>query len=397
MPTVYAMSIHKQPGKPNWFCSFATWDAEGEKWRRHFKSTGTAEKRQALEICRAWTNAARAGKNGKLTPDSAREIIARGVADVFAAATLDTMPTRSVRDWCAAWLESKRLEAEPSTLSRYAGIVERFTDYLGTKANKDVASLTATEIGKFRDVMARDLSRNSANLAIKVLRVALGSALKQGLVTSNPASKVDVLKQRGENKRRGFTVKEIERVLKAADGSEWRGMVLAGLYTGARLSDLARLTWRNVDLEAGTLNFTAKKTGGRLSVPLAKPLADYLENISTSDDPSASLFPMLSKKTTSKLSEGFRFVLADAGLATPPKHRGTGKGLSAAREVSELSFHSLRHSFVSILKATGSNEATAMALAGHATQAVSQNYTSLDDATLRAAVNRLPDVTRAGR
>lgn len=39
------------------------------------------------------------------------------------------------------------------------------------------------------------------------------------------------------------------------------------------------------------------------------------------------------------------------------------------------------------------NEATAMALAGHATQAVSQNYTHMDDDVLRAAVDKLPDVT----
>jgi hypothetical protein len=34
-----------------------------------------------------------------------------------------------------------------------------------------------------------------------------------------------------------------------------------------------------------------------------------------------------------------------------------------------------------------------MALAGHETKAISEHYTTLDDATLRAAVNKLPDVT----
>jgi len=86
-------------------------------------------------------------------------------------------------------------------------------------------------------------------------------------------------------------------------------------------------------------------------------------------------------------------VLADAGLAEPPNKRSTGKGRHAAREVSELSFHCLRHAFVSILKSTGASQAVAMALAGHETKAISQRYTTLDDATLRAAINKLPDVT----
>ncbi len=388
-------SIHKQPGKPFFFCSFSTWDSEREQWRRHFKSTGTANKREAEEVCRTWAVAAKAGRSGKLTADSAREIISRGVADVFAAANREHLPSRSVRDWCAAWLVTKRIESATTTVSRYAGIMERFTDYLGRKADRDVASLTATDVGGFRDSLARDLSRNSANLAVKTLRACLNSAFKQGLLTSNPASKVDKLKVRGGIQRRGFTLKEIARVLKAAEGSEWYGMTLAGLYCGARLTDISRLTWRAVDLIAGTLSFVAKKTGGRVSIPLAKPLADYLTELPAPDSPDAPVFPTLYTKKASTLSGGFRSVLADAGLATAPAaHRSTGKGRDAARDVSELSFHSLRHSFVSILKMTGANEATAMALAGHETKAVSRNYTHMDEDVLRAAVDRLPDVTQ---
>ena len=389
-------SIHKQPGKPFYFCSFSTWDAEAGNSRRHFKSTATANKREAEQICATWARAAQTAKAGRLTPDSAREIIARGVADVFTAANREHLPSRSVRDWCAAWLVTKRLEAAENTVSRYSGIIERFTAFLGKKADRDIAGLTAGDVGGFRDALAMDLSRNSANLAVKTLRVCLGSAFKQGLVTSNPASKVDLLKVRGGVQRRGFTLKEIRRVLKAAEGSEWYGMTLAGLYCGARLGDIARLTWRSVDLSTGTLSFVARKTGSRVSVPMARPLADNLESLPAPDSPDAPVFPRLSKKTVSKLSEGFRSVLADCGLATPPTHRRTGKGLDAAREVSELSFHSLRHSFVSILKMTGANEAVAMALAGHTTQAVSQNYTHMDDDVLRAAVDKLPDVRQNG-
>ena len=390
-------SIHKQPGKPNWFCSFSTWDTEGGQWRRHFKSTGSTDKRQAEQICRTWEKAARVGRKGTLTTDAAREIIAGGVADVFSASNRENMPSRSVRDWCATWLDTKRVEAAPTTVSRYAGVLERFKTHLGKKADRDLASLTAADIGGFRDALSKDLSRNSANLSVKTLRVCLRAALKQGLVTRNVAGDVDKLKQRGETRRRPFTLAEIRRVLKAADGSEWYGMTLAGLYCGVRLTDLAHLTWRAVDLEAGTLSFVAKKTGQRLSVPLAKALVDYFTELPATDSPDAPIFPKLATKSASKLSEGFRSVLADTGLAEPVNKHSTGKGRHAAREVSELSFHSLRHSFVSILKSTGANEAVAMALAGHETKAISQHYTTLDDATLRAAVNKLPDVTKGAK
>ena len=234
-------SIHKQPGRPFYFCAFNEWDSEASRWKRRFTSTSTANKREAQEICRTWDKAAKAARRGRLTPAAAREIIARGVADVFTASNREHLPSRSVRDWCAAWLDAKRLESAVTTASRYEGIIARFTDHLGRKADRDLAGLTATDIGSFRDSLARDLSRNSANLAVKTLRVCLGSALKQGLVTSNAASQVDKLKARGESQRRPFTLKEIARVLKAADGSEWRGMTILGIYLGARLTCVHRV------------------------------------------------------------------------------------------------------------------------------------------------------------
>lgn len=78
-------------------------------------------------------------------PESAREIIAGGVADVFLGANRERMPSRSVRDWCSAWLETKRVEAAATTGSRYEGILTRFKSHLGKKAERDIASLTAAE------------------------------------------------------------------------------------------------------------------------------------------------------------------------------------------------------------------------------------------------------------
>jgi integrase len=386
-------SVHKQKGRPYWFGSYSTGTTPDLKW--HFKSTKTKDKRAALEICRAWERTAKIGRAGKLTPETAREIVARGVADIFTAVNSETMPSASLRAWCRQWLDAKQIEAEPSTVQRYTYAVDQFLAFLGAKAERDIASVRSTDVARFRDEQARVLSRNTANLGVKVLRACFNAAFKQGLLTSNPAKVVDMLKQRGESKRRAFTLAELRRVLDAAKGSDWYGATLTSLYTGARLSDMARLTWRAVDLQQNTVAFVAKKTGKRMLVPLAKPLAEHLASLPSTDNPDAPLFPSLAKLRVSQLSDGFRSVLVDAGMAEERNHEATGKGRNVARPVAELSFHSLRHSFVSILKSTGANEAVAMALAGHETKAVSQNYTHLDTASLRGAVDAMPDVTKA--
>jgi hypothetical protein len=63
------MSFHKQQGKPNWLCAFTMWDPETGTSKPVFRSTGTSNKKQALEVERAWRNAALEARHGELAGD----------------------------------------------------------------------------------------------------------------------------------------------------------------------------------------------------------------------------------------------------------------------------------------------------------------------------------------
>jgi integrase len=204
-----------------------------------------------------------------------------------------------------------------------------------------------------------------------------------------------VLKMRDKSARRPFTLAEIKRILKACgENQEWRGLVLFGLYIGQRLGDLARLTWRAVDLETGEIAFTARKTGRRIVLPLVQPLSDYLSRLPASDNPGAHIFPnAAAHKSTASLSNQFRDILAEAGLVEPRGHQKSKQGRSVAREPSEISFHSLRHSAVTMLKASGLSDVFAREIVGHESAAISRHYTHLSTEDLRNAMQRLPDVT----
>jgi integrase len=198
------------------------------------------------------------------------------VSDVFTAANIESLPSASIKSWCETWTEAKAIEAGESTHARYKRVVEQFTAFLGEgKSNRDLSTLQANDIARFRDREAKERSRATANLNVKVLRVCLGEAVRQGLLTVNPAVRVKLLKSSTESKRRAFTLSEIRRILKACgDDVEWHGLVLFGLYLGQRLGDLAKLTWRAVNLESGEIAFTTRKTGRRIVLPLVQPLID---------------------------------------------------------------------------------------------------------------------------
>jgi integrase len=388
-------SIHRQPGRPFWFCAFTIFNPDTQTSKRVFRSTKTRDKKQALEICRAWHKAALLARNGKLSVDAAREVIARGVSDVFTAANVESLPSASIKSWCETWLQAKSIEAEESTHARYKRIAERFTGFLGeAKSNRDLSTLQASDIARFRDREAKERSRATATLSVKVLRICFGEAVRQGLLTINSAVRVPILKLRDKSARRAFTLPEVKRILKACgNDAEWRGLVLFGLYLGQRLGDLAKLTWRAVNLETDEIAFTTRKTGRRIVLPLLQPLSDYLSALPATDNPNAFIFPRAaSAKRTASLSNQFREILVDAGLVEPRGHKATKKGRSRARETSEISFHSLRHSAVTMLKAAGLSDVFAREIVGHESAAISRQYTHLSTDDLRNAMQRLPDV-----
>ena len=195
--------------------------------------------------------------------------------------------------------------------------------------------------------------------------------------------------------RRPFTLEEIRSVLEIAS-PEWQSLIKLGLYTGQRLGDLATLRWENVDLLHGRLHLVTRKTGTQIKLPLAGGLRDHLLSLSCSDDPKQPLHPraycVLSSKDgrTNALSAEFIALLVEAGLRPPITHTRTGRGHRGPRKPSELSFHSLRHTAVSLLKAAGVPHAIAQALVGHESEAISANYTHVGDQALGEALEKLP-------
>ncbi len=78
---------------------------------------------------------------------------------------------------------------------------------------------------------------------------------------------------------------------------------------------------------------------------------------------------------------------------TPRLNKSAAKqGRAAKRQASAVSFHCLRHTFVSLLKITGGNQAVAKELAGHSSDLVSDAYTHLPPELLANAINQLPQL-----
>lgn len=283
----------------------------------------------------------------------------------------------------------------PSTNAAYRTATEEFCAFLGEKAGQPLHYVVPAQIVAWRDAAAEKVTAKTINNKLKIIRMMFQSAWRDGLLTDNPAAKVGVLKV-GETNRRPFTIGELKAILGVAT-TEWRGMILAGLYTGQRLKDIASLTWANVDLERSEIRLSTSKTGRRQVLPNAKPLRAHLDELPVGDNPHAPLFPAAFRLAgrsggISMLSQQFYGLMVAAGLAPArlPKRKSKGIGRDAPRERNQISFHSIRHTATSLLK-----EAVARDIIGHDSAEISRHYTHIDDEAKRVAVDKLPELIAA--
>jgi integrase len=305
----------------------------------------------------------------------------------------------TVREYFDSWVARKKPETAPSSYRLYHDKARRFVNWLGPRADQQIALITRDDILAFRAAELERVAPRSVNHSIKFLRMVFKTAKEDGKYQDeNPASGVKVAKLGEASRRRGFTIPEIKRILKVAN-DEWRSLIFFGLYTGQRLGDLARLTWQNVDLERDEIRFVSRKTGRTMIIPIAPPLREQIEKLPAGDDPQQPLYPraFASVKTSggvNTLSRQFRELLADAGLATPKAHRTTenAPGRDGPRELSQISFHSLRHTATSLMKNAGINASVVMDIIGHESEAISAHYTHVDEDTKRRAIAKLPRI-----
>jgi integrase len=370
-----------------WVCCYTA--ADGRQLKR---STRETDKRLARTICEAWEQAEGMGQAGFLTSETQFRRVFNEAVDRIFGKKLDD-PT--VREWLTRWLKTEQGAVAEATLRKYRQIVGAFLEFLGTRADVRLEALSTDDFLRYRDaLLSEGRSEQTVNITVrKILKRPFNLAADQGLITRNPVAAVRLM--RGTRAEKGvFRPEQITRLLAVAD-SDWQGLILAGYYTGARLGDLARLKWESIDLAERSITFTQKKTGAKIKVPIHSELLDYLLNRSVPDDGRRPLFPSLYHLRgpgKTGLSSSFRRLMDRAGIDGGLARQKAGQ---AGRNVSRLSFHSLRHSFTSALANAGVPPEIRQKLTGHADLKSHALYSHHDFELVRQSVQTIASLPKA--
>jgi len=162
------------------------------------------------------------------------------------------------------WVERSQLEPKSKRYYRNGWRMIRETGIAGMRLDQ----ITTDEVAAVRFPG----SAANANNALRTLRRMLSKAEEWGLLRT--ARRIKLLKEYG---RSAIIDPESEAKLLAVSGQPLRDVLVLMLDTGMRPSEVFRMTWENVNWEAGTIFIPHGKTrNSRRYVPMSQRVATAL-------------------------------------------------------------------------------------------------------------------------
>jgi integrase len=278
------------------------------------------------------------------------------------------------------WLdEVARPRVRASTLKSYREIVEgHLVPELG---NIPIAKLTPAEVQAFLNrKQASDLSARRVQYIHAVLRRALVTAERWGLVSRNVARLVDPPRVR-RREITPLTPEQARRLIETSVEDRYRALWITALGTGLRQGELLALRWEDVDLTAGRLwvRHTLANVDGTLT--LLEPKTDRSRRLVVLPAPvCVALRAHRTRQKMDRVVAGSHWVDSGHVFATmlgKPHHAATisrafDQALARA-ELPHTRFHDLRHSAATFLLSQGFGLEDVKNLLGHSTIVLTSN------------------------
>ena len=253
---------------------------------------------------------------------------------------------------------------------------------IGHLQMKDIAPFTLERLKQ--KMAAGKQSPRSIEYALAVIRQVFNTAKRVGAFLGESPT-VNVKRPKIDNSRMRFlTHGEADKLLNAlkAKSTDVHDMTLLSLHTGLRFSEIASLTWQDVDISKGVLTIRDAKAGSRYAF-LTPQAADMFRS-RTQGNPSDYVFQKRSweeqgeDKKLTKISHTFFRAVDDLKL---------NEGIDDPKL--QICFHSCRHSYASWMIEQGADLYTVQKLLGHKTNVMTQRYAHLSENRLRDAAKAL--------
>jgi integrase len=274
-----------------------------------------------------------------------------------------------------AYLYNIRPEVRQSTHKDYESIIRlHLNPYF---ERRKVMAITLTEIEKFRASMLgkevklgkkmRKIGIRQTNKALTQLVMVLNYARRHGWVTRNVAEDCKKVSADEHNvtEQDLLSPEEIVQLLTHAN-EFWRPLLATAVFTGLRQGELLGLTWSDIELDARKLYVRRQFTSGRMTDVKTKA------GRRTVSIPASLAAELRRWRLACPASELDLVFPSKAGTPISPQNMLSRGFLPALRraKLRRLKFHSLRHSYASMLLHNNEPIKRVQTLLGHASAQV---------------------------
>jgi integrase len=273
------------------------------------------------------------------------------------------------------WLEGYvATNCSPRTYDGYSSIIERHL--IPALGHIQLKQLHAQQIQSYYSKAVEKLSARTVHHQHRVLSQSLKYAVRQGYLGRNPCELTDPPSPKKKTMR---TLKpsEVEVLLDAARDNDYYPVFYTALSTGLRQAELLGLRWRDIDLNrcsisvsqvlykrGGVCTFKEPKTAhSRRSVAMTPKLALYLREYWTERE---AFYRQLKRELTfdDLVFTSVKFTPIDPGVLS---HSFTRTARKAG--LADVHFHTLRHSFASLMLSRGAKLKVISEALGHSSVA----------------------------
>lgn len=290
------------------------------------------------------------------------------------------------------YLESYKPTGSESHCNNIKRAVRLFLDYIGSESYQPLDMLAVPSCRSFMETQLQRVSYGTAANYKAYLQNIFQLAYEDELIPRNPFSLVNLKRIKPNNeiksvKRLPFTIEEIQEIIKKCV-YPWKEIVTLCILTGGqRLGDIVTMRWNQVLWDKGYIHIKTMKTGKVIATPITKPIESLLRPLYSQHE--EYIFPdMATRYNRSKgaPSSEFSNILRVLGIVKQENiHQG-----AANRNLSDKTFHSLRHSVVSMLRVnTNFSTDIIRETVGHDSEEVERNYFTASVDSKRSLIDYL--------
>ena len=267
---------------------------------------------------------------------------------------------------------------------------ELFNNHLKELHGRELVSLTQYDFNKIKTEKSKLYSQSTVKYILGVARQIINYAINHELVKnySNPIAKGRVHMKQPNNEKLAFLQREeaslLLKELKQNHSKIIYDLTVVLLFTGARFSEVASLTWKDVNFKTNLIYFKPTKNGNSRYVLMTDLVKEII--LSRKDNESFLIFPSQNEKQMLQMPRQWQDIVDELFPGNKPiitiKDRANltqeQKLQREKQQKYRITVHSLRHSHASWMAISG--KFTLMEIQkelGHKTIQMTQRYAHL--------------------